>query len=61
MPLTMGEFDKLTSEADEAQRKAALTACVAEQVRAGRSAEDARRVCEEMLREKTGVLPVGGV
>ncbi len=48
------EIEMLQPNAPDAQRQAALTACVAEQVRAGRTPEEAREMCEAMIREQMG-------
>jgi len=52
MPTGMPEIDKMGAGASDPQRQAALSACVAEQVRAGRTPEEAREMCKAMIDEQ---------
>jgi len=56
------EVEALTQISDDAQTKAALSSCIATEIRAGRSAEEARAMCYTMIKEKTGkeLAPQGG-
>jgi len=48
------EVDRLSKEAGDAQVKAALSSCIATEIRAGRDPDQARATCYSMIREKTG-------
>ena len=48
------EIDKLAPGAEEAQIKAALSSCIAEEIRAGRDPEQAKAMCQDMVARKTG-------
>jgi len=48
------EIGRLQPGAPDPQMKAALSACIAEQVRAGRTHQEAREMCEAMIREQMG-------
>ena len=47
-------IDRLEPGADEGQMKAAISDCIATEVRAGKSQEQAVAMCMEMVRKKTG-------
>ncbi len=47
-------MEKLTKESGEAQVKAALSACIAQEIRAGREENQAVAMCHQMVRDKTG-------
>jgi len=55
-------IDKLSKDSDEAQTKAAISDCIATEVRAGRPQEQAVAMCMEMARKQTGQgqAPPGG-
>ena len=46
--------DRLTKQSEAAQIKAAISACIATEVRAGREQDQAVAMCHEMARKKTG-------
>lgn len=46
--------DKLTKDSKPAQIQAAISDCIATEVRGGREQEQAVAMCHEMAREKTG-------
>ena len=48
------EIEKLDKGSGEAQRKAAISACIAREVRAGRDQDQAVAMCHQMVRDKTG-------
>ena len=48
------EIEKLDKTSSDAQRKAAISACIAREVRAGREQEQAVAMCHQMVRDKTG-------
>jgi len=52
MPVT--EIDKLDKDSSDAQIKAAISACIAQEVRAGREQDQAVAMCHQMARDKTG-------
>jgi hypothetical protein len=52
MPVT--EIDKLDKDSGDAQVKAAISACIAQEVRAGREQDQAVAMCYQMARDKTG-------
>lgn len=48
------EVDKLAPRSEEAQIKAALSSCIATEIRAGRDPEQAKAMCHSMIEERTG-------
>jgi len=48
------EIEALTAGSEEAQTRAAISACIANEIRAGRDPEQAKAMCYNMVREKTG-------
>jgi hypothetical protein len=52
MPVT--EIEKLDKDSSDAQIKAAISACIAQEVRAGREQDQAVAMCYQMARDKTG-------
>jgi len=51
------EVDRLDKSSNEAQVKAAISACIATEVHAGRDQEQAVAMCSEMARKRTGGVP----
>ena len=54
------EIDALNSSSSESQTKAAVSACIATEVKAGRPQEQAVAMCMEMARRKVGASSSGG-
>jgi len=55
------EIERLTAGSSEPQIQAAVSACVAAEVRAGKEQDQAVAMCMEMVRGKTGTpAPQGG-
>ena len=54
--------DRLTKDSSDAQTKAAISDCIATEVRGGREQDQAIAMCHEMARGKTGkeLAPKGG-
>ena len=48
------EIERLSSGSEDQQVKAAISSCIATEVRAGRSQEEAAGMCYGMARDKTG-------
>jgi hypothetical protein len=48
------EVDKLEKTSSEEQTKAALSSCIAQEIRSGRDPAQAKAMCYSMIREKTG-------
>jgi len=48
------EVDKLTVSSSDAQTKAAISDCIATEIRAGKDQEQAVAMCHEMSRKNTG-------
>ena len=48
------EVDRLGKESGDAQTKAAISACIATEVKAGRPQDQAVAMCMEMVRKQTG-------
>lgn len=48
------EVEKLTKDSADAQVRAAISACIATEIRAGRDPDQAKAMCYSMVREKTG-------
>ena len=46
--------DRLTKDSDDAQTKAAVSDCIATEVRGGRDQQQAIAMCHEMARKRTG-------
>ena len=53
------EINSLKSGSDDAQKKAAASACIVTEVKAGRTPEQARAICSEAMRSKIGQQPGG--
>jgi len=51
------EIERLDKTSEEAQVKAAISACIAQEINAGRTPEQAKAMCHEMVRERTGGEP----
>ena len=51
------EVDRLDKSSGDAQVKAAISACIATEVHAGRDQEQAVAMCSEMARKRTGGSP----
>jgi len=51
------EIDALGKDASDEQTKAAISACIAQEVHSGREQEQAVAMCHEMARKKTGGSP----
>jgi len=51
------EIERLEAGSSEAQIQAAISACIATEVNAGRDQEQAVAMCNEMARGKTGGKP----
>lgn len=55
------EIDRLDKSSERAQVQAAISACIANEVRAGTDQQQAIRMCHEMAREKGApVAPAPG-
>ena len=56
------EIEKLTKDSSDAQTQAAISACIAAEINAGRDQDQAVAMCHEMARGKTGkgLAPKGG-
>jgi hypothetical protein len=52
--MSQPEIDRLTSTSDDAQRKAAISACIAREVRAGKDQDEAAAMCHSMAKEQMG-------
>jgi len=48
------EIERLDKTSAEAQTQAAISACIAAEIRAGRDKDQATAMCHEMVRNKTG-------
>lgn len=48
------EVDRLTPQSEEAQVRAAISACIAQEVRAGRDRDQAIAMCHQMVSTQTG-------
>ena len=48
------EITRLTKDSGKAQIDAAISSCIATEVRAGREQDQAAAMCHSMVREKTG-------
>jgi len=55
--MPIAEINSLNKQSAEAQVKAAISACIAQEVGAGREQEQAVAMCHEMARGKTGGSP----
>ena len=51
------EIQRLSADSDDAQVKAATSACIATEVHNGRPQDQAIAMCHSMVREKTGGRP----
>ena len=51
------EIEALTGNSSAEQIKAAVSACIATEMRAGRDQDQAVAMCHEMARDKTGGSP----
>lgn len=47
------EIQKLEKNSSSAQINAAMTACIADKVRQGIDPDEARQMCDDIIREKT--------
>jgi len=54
------EVDKLVTDSSSAQVKAAVSDCIATEIRAGRDHEQAVAMCMEISRKKAGGRPPEG-
>jgi len=48
------EIEALDRSSEDAQVKAAISACIAQEVRAGKDRDQAVAMCNEMVKGKTG-------
>lgn len=53
------EIERLDKDSNKAQTQAAVSACIANEVRRGRDQQQAIAMCMEMAREKGAVAPGG--
>lgn len=51
------EIEKLTKGSSDSQIQAAVSSCIATEIRAGREPDQAKGMCYSMVREKTGGRP----
>lgn len=51
------EVEALDKTSGDTQRKAAISACIATEIRNGREPDQAKAMCFEMVRKKTGGEP----
>jgi len=51
------EIERLEKASGKAQSQAAISACIAAEIRAGRDPEQAKAMCYEMARKQTGGSP----
>ena len=58
--MPIAEIEALNENSKDAQVKAAISACIAQEVRAGREQEQAVAMCHQMARDKTGGKPAEG-
>jgi hypothetical protein len=56
------EVEALGKDSTDAQAKAAVSACIATEIRSGRDADQAKGMCYSMVEEKIGrnLPPAGG-
>jgi len=54
------EVEALDKSSGEAQVKAAISACIATEIRAGKTPDEAKGMCYGMVKDKTGVGTVPG-
>ena len=56
------EIESLTRDSGQGQTQAAISACIATEIRAGRTPDEAKGMCYGMVREKTSkeLAPKGG-
>lgn len=56
------EIERLTKDSSDAQVQAAISACIAAEIRSGREQDQAQGMCYSMAKEKTGkeLQPKGG-
>jgi len=56
------EIEALDKASSDTQTKAAVSACIATEIRAGRDPDQAKAMCYSMARDKTGkeLAPAGG-
>lgn len=54
------EMERLSQDSEKAQVDAAVSACIAAEVRAGREQDQAVAMCMGMARDKTGGRPPKG-
>jgi len=55
------EMMKLSKDSGDAQKKAAISSCIATEVKNGHPQDQAVRMCMEMMRERTGEPKPEGV
>ena len=48
------EIKKLAKDSESPQTKAALSACIAEEIRNGTEPDQAQAMCYQMVKDKTG-------
>jgi len=51
------EITRLSKDSSDAQVKAAISSCIATEVRSGREQDQAVAICHEMVRKQTGGRP----
>ena len=51
------EIERLSKDSEKAQISAAVSACIAREVRAGKTQDEAAGMCYGMVRDKTGGQP----
>ena len=51
------EIEKLGADSSDSQVQAAISACVAQEMRSGKPQDQALAMCHSMIREKTGGKP----
>ena len=56
------EIERLDKTSSDAQAKAAISSCIAQEIRNGREPDQASAICFSMVRKKTGkeLTPQGG-
>ena len=54
------ELERLSKDSPKAQTQAAVSACIAAEIRAGKDQQQAIAICNEMARNKGAPQPQGG-
>ena len=54
------EMERLEKDSSKEQVQAAISACIAAEIRNGREQKQAQAMCFSMAKERTGGLPEGG-